>query len=59
MKKICKNCKYWGIDYDSVCSKIGEWDGMAVINVTSDDDSGLVCNFKTNENFGCKEFKQK
>jgi hypothetical protein len=65
MEKKCKNCWFWGRDYESVCDA-PDWhesgdkiapNSMAV-EIVVDDDSGLYFKFVTGPEFGCTLFKE-
>jgi len=59
MKKICKNCKYWAMDYENDCGIDRDLetfgDGFE-IDVTADDESNMQAIFRTGPNFGCIHF---
>lgn len=67
MKKVCNNCKFWGVDYFGVCDEIqasGGWlttsaGSDAKILVSADDDQGLNAKLATQPDFGCTKFKAK
>jgi len=64
MKK-CKDCKWWGVDFEGVCDfpdtiqggkSFDDGYGME-IKVSADDDQGLDARLHTGKNFGCINFK--
>ena len=62
--QTCKNCKWWGRDWDGICDLIDWGDGredhdMASIKATSDDDSGLSVRLVTGPDFGCIKFESR
>ena len=64
MIKICKNCKFWGIDYDNECDRVGyadiELDDSSFdIEHGADDDQGSFAQLITGPNFGCIKFESK
>ena len=58
----CKNCKFWGVDYQKVCS-LAEYanddDSSFKINYGSNDDQGSWGQLITGPNFGCIKFEEK
>ena len=60
----CKNCKFWGIDYDHHCDRVGSFcDALRpdtfAINVVAGDNQGVGAFLVTGPNFGCLHFMQK
>ena len=61
VKPVCKNCKWWDIDYHHRCDFIGDavykkGQGAAIV-VKVLDDSGLGVYLKTGPDFGCVNFR--
>jgi len=59
---LCKNCHFWGVDYDEICDYINTIDADNktngfCIDIRADDDQGLDVLFRTKPNFGCIHFK--
>lgn len=55
--RICKDCKYWGVDFDRVCDLEGiEGDKGFNIYVYANDDQGLEARLVTSPDFGCVNF---
>ena len=58
----CKDCKYWGMDYDGVCSFVNTIkatanpDTIFELKLTADDDQGLEGHLVTGPYFGCIHF---
>lgn len=57
LKKVCANCRWWGIDYDRVCDKVTHIKSQARIAATADDDQGLDAKLVTDPDFSCSQFE--
>ena len=65
VKPVCKNCKWWDINYHSRCDFIAISTGDAEYKKGQDaaiavrvlDDSGLIVYLKTGPDFGCVNFR--
>ena len=58
---ICKNCKWWGIDYAGACDFVNtthaeNGDKSVQIKMYANDDSGLESMLLTARNFSCCHF---
>ena len=60
--RTCKDCKYWGMDFNGICSFVNIIDATAnpdtifKLEVTADDDQGLEGHLVTGPYFGCIHF---
>ena len=64
VEEICKNCKFWGVDYDNACDRVGNGDpdlddSEFDIDFGADDDQGSFAELITGPNFGCIKFENK
>lgn len=62
--KRCKTCKYWSIDFLSVCAFAEDFSApkaeeVFTIHVHADDDQGLEAHVYTGPEFGCIHHKEK
>ena len=58
----CKDCKFWGVDYDGDCDRVGYHENGPVMfdyYVNANDDSGLEFRLLTGPDFGCVHFEKK
>lgn len=64
-QKVCRNCRWWGREYEGCCDFIDTTHSERVANTTGCtivvkvlDDSGLDARLKTAPNFSCPNFQQ-
>ena len=61
---LCKDCKFWDIDYDGECERVGYADidlddSSFELECGADDDQGSYAKLITGPNFGCIKFEPK
>lgn len=60
LEEMCKNCKWWGRDYEGACDRIiFNKEDPTRIEARSDDDQGLDAMLVTAPNFSCNLFEWK
>ena len=62
--RTCKNCKFWGVDYENVCDRVYPFcdelkPDTFSINVVAGDNQGVEDFLVTGPDFGCLHFMQK